>query len=264
MLNFESVKQRLGRPQPFSFLEFNYILLQSYDFLQLWRSHKAQLQIGGSDQWGNIVSGIELGRKADRAQLFGLTAPLITTSDGKKMGKSEGGAIWLNSDLLSEYVSCYTIVLPSFSCCDGLLVSLSLNCLPAFSDTTWDESNHHLLLNQSSIDTILRLLDTSQVRLLAVLAQHGGLRRDTLLQALHGATAAADRGDGALGRSRLEQGQAGTYSVIPCSSSLPFLVPRWSLSLLSIYCCLSAFSETTRHESNHHPIPPSINPSTQC
>lgn len=103
MLNFESVKQRLSRPQPFSFLEFNYILLQSYDFLQLWRSHKAQLQIGGSDQWGNIVSGIELGRKVDRAQLFGLTAPLITTSDGKKMGKSEGGAMWLNKDMLSEY-----------------------------------------------------------------------------------------------------------------------------------------------------------------
>ena len=103
MLNFESVKQRLSRPQPFSFLEFNYMLLQSYDFLQLWRSHRAELQIGGSDQWGNIVSGIELGRKVDRAQLFGLTAPLITTSDGKKMGKSEGGAIWLNRDLLSEY-----------------------------------------------------------------------------------------------------------------------------------------------------------------
>ena len=91
MLNFESVKQRLSRPQPFSFLEFNYILLQSYDFLQLWRSHRAMLQIGGSDQWGNIVSGIELGRKVDRAQLFGLTAPLVTTSDGRKMGKSEGG-----------------------------------------------------------------------------------------------------------------------------------------------------------------------------
>ena len=103
MLNFESVKQRLSRPQPFSFLEFNYILLQSYDFLQLWRSHKATLQIGGSDQWGNIVSGIELGRKVDRAQLFGLTAPLITTSDGKKMGKSEGGAMWLNADMLAEY-----------------------------------------------------------------------------------------------------------------------------------------------------------------
>ena len=103
MLNFESVKQRLGRPQPFSFLEFNYLLLQSYDFLQLWRTHKASLQIGGSDQWGNIVSGIELGRKVDRAHLFGLTAPLITTSDGKKMGKSEGGAIWLNKDMLPEY-----------------------------------------------------------------------------------------------------------------------------------------------------------------
>jgi len=103
LLSFESVKQRLSRPQPFSFLEFNYLLLQSYDFLHLSRSHKAVLQIGGSDQWGNIVSGIELARKADRSQLFGLTAPLITTSDGVKMGKTEGGAVWLTKEMVSEY-----------------------------------------------------------------------------------------------------------------------------------------------------------------
>jgi tyrosyl-tRNA synthetase len=87
MLSFESVKQRLNRTQPFSFLEFNYILLQSYDFLKLYQERKAILQIGGSDQWGNIVSGVELTRKVQKAQVFGLTAPLITTSDGKKMGK---------------------------------------------------------------------------------------------------------------------------------------------------------------------------------
>jgi tyrosyl-tRNA synthetase len=103
LLSFESVKQRLERTQPFSFLEFNYLLLQSYDFLHLSRSHKAVLQIGGSDQWGNIVSGIELARKVDKSQLFGLTAPLITTSDGGKMGKTEGGAVWLNKTLVSEY-----------------------------------------------------------------------------------------------------------------------------------------------------------------
>jgi len=103
LLSFESVKQRLSRPQPFSFLEFNYLLLQSYDFLHLSRSHKAVLQIGGSDQWGNIVSGIELARKVDRSHLFGLTAPLITTSDGVKMGKTEGGAVWLTKELVSEY-----------------------------------------------------------------------------------------------------------------------------------------------------------------
>lgn len=103
MLSFESVKQRLAREAPFSFLEFNYMILQAYDFLELFRRHKAILQLGGSDQWGNMVSGTELGRRFEGVQLFALTAPLITTSDGKKMGKTAGGAIWLNSDKLSEY-----------------------------------------------------------------------------------------------------------------------------------------------------------------
>jgi len=96
MLTFESVKQRLAREQPLTFLEFNYMLLQSYDFRELHRRYGAVLQLGGSDQWGNIVSGIELSRKVDQASLFGLTAPLMTTSDGKKMGKTANGAVWLN------------------------------------------------------------------------------------------------------------------------------------------------------------------------
>ena len=103
MLSFESVKQRLNREAPFSFLEFNYMILQAYDFLELYRRHDAILQLGGSDQWGNMVSGTELGRKCEGAQLFALTAPLITKSDGTKMGKTAGGAIWLNVDKLSEY-----------------------------------------------------------------------------------------------------------------------------------------------------------------
>ena len=103
MLSFESVKQRLAREQPLTFLEFNYMLLQAYDFLELNRRHNAVLQLGGSDQWGNIISGVELGRKVDRASLFGLTAPLITTSDGRKMGKTATGALWLNKELLSEF-----------------------------------------------------------------------------------------------------------------------------------------------------------------
>lgn len=96
MLTFDSVKQRLAREQPLTFLEFNYMLLQAYDFVELSRRYGVSLQLGGSDQWGNIVSGVELGRKVDQAQLFGLTAPLLTTSDGKKMGKTASGAIWLN------------------------------------------------------------------------------------------------------------------------------------------------------------------------
>jgi len=103
MMSFESVKQRMNRDAPFSFLEFNYMILQAYDFLELNRRYNAQLQLGGSDQWGNMISGVELGRRVDSAQLYALTAPLITTSDGKKMGKTAGGAIWLNADKLSEY-----------------------------------------------------------------------------------------------------------------------------------------------------------------
>jgi tyrosyl-tRNA synthetase len=103
MLSFESVKQRLEREAPFSFLEFNYMILQAYDFLELYRRHNTILQLGGSDQWGNMVSGTELGRRCAGAQLFALTAPLITTQDGKKMGKTANGAVWLNSDRLSEY-----------------------------------------------------------------------------------------------------------------------------------------------------------------
>ncbi len=103
MLSFESVKQRLSREQPLTFLEFNYILLQSYDFVELYRRYQTTLQLGGSDQWGNIISGVELGRKLNLGPLYGLTAPLITTSDGKKMGKTAAGAVWLNKDLLSEY-----------------------------------------------------------------------------------------------------------------------------------------------------------------
>ncbi len=103
MLSFDSVRLRLERQQNLSFLEFNYILLQSYDFIELARTHNCILQIGGSDQWGNIVSGIELSRKIGGPELFGLTTPLITKSDGSKMGKTASGAVWLSEELLSPY-----------------------------------------------------------------------------------------------------------------------------------------------------------------
>ena len=103
MLAFESVKSRLDREQSLSFLEFNYMILQAYDFLELNRRYGCLLQMGGSDQWGNIVNGIDLTRRVLDNQIFGLTSPLLTTSDGKKMGKSQSGAIWLNSDMLSSY-----------------------------------------------------------------------------------------------------------------------------------------------------------------
>jgi tyrosyl-tRNA synthetase len=103
MLTFDSVKLRLDREQPLTFLEFNYMILQAYDFLVLNREHECRLQLGGSDQWGNIVNGIELARRIDGAELYGVTAPLITTADGKKMGKSVSGAVWLNEDMLPSY-----------------------------------------------------------------------------------------------------------------------------------------------------------------
>jgi len=103
MLSFESIKLRLERQQELSFLEFNYMILQAYDFVELYRRHGCVLQMGGSDQWGNIVNGIELGRRMLNAQLFALTSPLITTSSGAKMGKTAAGAVWLNPDMVSPY-----------------------------------------------------------------------------------------------------------------------------------------------------------------
>ena len=103
MLAFDSVKLRLDRQQELSFLEFNYMILQAYDFVELHKRHGCVLQMGGSDQWGNIVNGIELGRRMLNAQLFALTSPLITTSSGAKMGKTAAGAVWLNADMLPVY-----------------------------------------------------------------------------------------------------------------------------------------------------------------
>jgi len=103
MLSFESVKSRLDREQSLSFLEFNYMILQAYDFMELHRRYGCILQMGGSDQWGNIVNGIDLTRRVIDGEVYGLTSPLLTTSDGKKMGKSQSGAVWLNGDMLSAY-----------------------------------------------------------------------------------------------------------------------------------------------------------------
>ncbi|WP_267435465.1 tyrosine--tRNA ligase [Sphingomonas sp. GM_Shp_1] len=103
MLSFDSVKLRLDREQSLSFLEFNYMILQAYDFLELSRRSGCRLQMGGSDQWGNIVNGVELARRVDGTQVFGLTTPLLTNADGTKMGKTVGGAVWLNEDQLPHF-----------------------------------------------------------------------------------------------------------------------------------------------------------------
>ncbi|WP_428246532.1 tyrosine--tRNA ligase [Ferrovibrio sp.] len=103
MLSFDSVKLRLDREQPLSFLEFNYMILQAYDFVELGRRYGCNMQMGGSDQWGNIINGVELGRRAAEMELFGLTCPLLTTASGAKMGKTASGAVWLNEDMLAPY-----------------------------------------------------------------------------------------------------------------------------------------------------------------
>lgn len=103
MMTFDSVKLRLEREQPLTFLEFNYMILQAYDFMELARRNDCILQMGGSDQWGNIINGVELGRRADNTALYGLTTPLLTTASGAKMGKTAAGAVWLNADMLSAY-----------------------------------------------------------------------------------------------------------------------------------------------------------------
>jgi tyrosyl-tRNA synthetase len=103
MLTFDSVKLRLDREQPLTFLEFNYMILQAYDFVELNKRHGCILQMGGSDQWGNIVNGIDLGRRLSNAELFALTTPLLTTTSGVKMGKTETGAVWLNAEMMRPY-----------------------------------------------------------------------------------------------------------------------------------------------------------------
>ncbi len=103
MLAFDSVKLRLDREQSLSFLEFNYMILQAYDFVELYKRYGCRLQMGGSDQWGNIVNGIDLGHRMESAQLFALTSPLLTSASGAKMGKSASGAVWLNAEMLSPY-----------------------------------------------------------------------------------------------------------------------------------------------------------------
>ena len=103
MLTFDSVKLRLDREQPLTFLEFNYMIMQGYDFVELNKRHGCLLQMGGSDQWGNIVNGVELGRRMRDVELFGLTTPLITTASGAKMGKTAAGAIWLKAERLKPY-----------------------------------------------------------------------------------------------------------------------------------------------------------------
>ena len=181
MLTFDSVRLRLDREQPLSFLEFNYMILQAYDFLELARRADCRLQMGGSDQWGNIVGGVELARRIDGRQLFGLTTPLITLASGAKMGKTAQGAVWLNPDRLSAYD--YWQYWRNTDDADvGRFMRL-------FTELPLDEIARHEALQGAELNDSKKLLASEATRL------------------CHGADAAANAAETA--RRTFEQGAAG-------------------------------------------------------
>ena len=181
MLTFDSVRLRLDREQPLSFLEFNYMILQAYDFLELARRADCRLQMGGSDQWGNIVNGVELARRIDGRQLFGLTTPLITLASGTKMGKTAQGAVWLNPDRLSAYD--YWQYWRNADDADvGRFMRL-------FTELPLDEIARHEALQGAELNESKKLLASEATRL------------------CHGADAAANAAETA--RRTFEQGAAG-------------------------------------------------------
>ena len=181
MLTFESVRRRLDREQPLSFLEFNYMILQAYDFLELARRADCRLQMGGSDQWGNIVNGVELARRIDARQLYGLTTPLITVASGAKMGKTAQGAVWLNPDRLSAYD--YWQYWRNTDDADvGRFMRL-------FTELPLDEIARHVALQGAELNESKKLLASEATRL------------------CHGAEAAANAAETA--RRTFEEGAAG-------------------------------------------------------
>lgn len=158
MLSFDSVKLRLDREQPLTFLEFNYMILQAYDFLELSRREACVLQMGGSDQWGNIVNGIELGRRCDQRQLYALTTPLLTTASGAKMGKTMSGAVWLNAEMLSPYD-----YWQYWRNCEDADVG---RFLKLYTEVPLDEVARHAALGGSEINEAKKFLATQATALL--------------------------------------------------------------------------------------------------
>ena len=150
MLTMDSVKSRLEREQPMSFLEFNYMLLQGYDFCELYQKYGCRAQIAGADQWGNITSGTELGRRRHNVELFGFTSPIITDSNGKKMGKSEGNAVWINEEKLSSY--------DYYQYFRNIGDSEVKMCLSIYTDLPMDEVNRLSALQDKEINEAKKVL----------------------------------------------------------------------------------------------------------
>ena len=157
MLTMDSVKTRLEREQPMSFLEFNYMLLQGYDFCQLYQNYGCRAQIAGSDQWGNITSGTELGRRKYNVELFGFTSPIITDANGKKMGKSEGNAVWINEEKLSSY--------DYYQYFRNLGDSEVGKCLRIFTDLPMDEVRRLEALRDQEINEAKKILAFEATRI---------------------------------------------------------------------------------------------------
>ena len=197
MLTFDSVKLRLDREQPLTFLEFNYMILQAYDFAELSKRHGCILQMGGSDQWGNIVNGIDLGRRLLNAELFALTTPLLTTASGAKMGKTESGAVWLNADMMSPYDYWQFWR----NCEDADTIRL----LKLFTDLPLDEIGRLAALKGGEINEAKKILATEATALL-----HGRAAAeaaaDTARQTFEEGTLAASLPTVEVPRAELEKG----------------------------------------------------------
>jgi tyrosyl-tRNA synthetase len=204
MLTFDSVRLRLDREQPLTFLEFNYMILQAYDFLELSRRVGCRAQFGGSDQWGNIVNGIELARRIDGTELFGVTTPLITTADGSKMGKTAQGAVWLDQKLLSAYD--YWQFWRNTQDADvGKFLRL-------FTDLPLQEISGLETLQGSEVNEAKIVLATEATTLL-----HG---RDAALAAMH--TARQTFGEGGAGDDLPRLGTAAEISIVAALTGLKF------------------------------------------
>ena len=187
MLTFDSVKLRLDREQPLTFLEFNYMILQAYDFAELNKRHGCILQMGGSDQWGNIVNGIDLGRRLLNAELFALTTPLLTTASGQKMGKTESGAVWLNADMMRPYDYWQFWR----NCEDADTVKL----LKLFTDLPLDEIGRLAALEGGEINEAKKILATEATALLhgRAAAEAAAANRAADLRGRHAGRQPADR-----------------------------------------------------------------------
>lgn len=207
MLTFDSVKRRLDREQPLTFLEFNYMLMQAVDFLELHKRHRCLLQAGGSDQWGNIVNGVELVRRIEGAEAFGVTTPLLTSASGQKMGKTASGAVWLNADMLSPF--------EFWQYWRNMEDASVEKCLKLFTDLPMAEISHLAALSGSDINHA-KIVLANEVTALA----HGV---EAARDAESTSRAAFGRGEAAEGLPSIEKSREAMKEGLPITQALEAL-----------------------------------------